>query len=166
MQQQDGSEEGSDGLEGGLVQNHLSDEALNNEVVQRLEGGESLKMIKLVNGLLRELASTPVLPDEESELILTRAAVHVKSDHIQYLLYQLKEQVQLLVQKHGIHILTEFIVGVEYGQSMELRQYAKEQPGCTYYYVPLGKYNLGIVDHDHDHDCDDGYFNVHLHSHV
>ena len=47
---------------------------------------------------------------------------------------------------------------------MDLPHYAEEQPGCTYYYSPLGVYNLGIVDHAYDYG--NGLFDVYLHAHI
>ena len=40
----------------------------------------------------------------------------------------------------------------------------QNQPGCTYYYSPLGVYNLGVVDHAHAYG--NGEFKDHMHTHV
>ncbi len=53
---------------------------------------------------------------------------------------------------------------VDYGQNMELPVYNKEQPGCTYYFSPLGVFNLGVVNHAHVYN--DGRVSEHLHCHV
>ena len=46
---------------------------------------------------------------------------------------------------------------------MELPVFNDNQPGCTYYYSPLGVYNLGVVNHD---DYGDGEFKEHMYAHV
>ncbi len=47
---------------------------------------------------------------------------------------------------------------------MELTMYNNEQPGCTYYFIPLSVYNLGVVNHAHIYD--DRWVSEHLHCHV
>ena len=94
-----------------------------------------------------------------------RAAVHVKSARVQRLLYRLKvaNAIESAKAQHpqSSRIYTLY---VDYGQNMDLPHYAEEQSGCTYYYSPLGVYNLGIVDRAYDQN--DGLFDVHLHAHV
>ena len=50
---------------------------------------------------------------------------------------------------------------------MELPVYNSEQPGCSYYYPPLGVYNLGMVDQTYaspnDNDNDNPHDHMHLH---
>ena len=47
---------------------------------------------------------------------------------------------------------------------MELSVFNDNQPGCTYYYSPLGVYNLGVVNHAHDYGT--GEFKEHIYAHV
>ena len=61
-------------------------------VVQQREGGEGGGVIKLVNDHLdlEEPAVVPLVVDKERELMLMQEATHVKSAHVQQLLYRLK----------------------------------------------------------------------------
>ena len=47
---------------------------------------------------------------------------------------------------------------------MELPVFNDNQPGCTYYYSPLGVYNLGVVNHAHDYGS--GEIKEHMYAHV
>ncbi len=51
-----------------------------------------------------------------------------------------------------------------YGQNMELPIFDQDQPGCSYYFSPLGVQNFGVVGQAYvDYDgkiCD------HMHAHV
>jgi hypothetical protein len=110
-----------------------------------------------------ELASTK--EDEERELMLLEAAVHIKVARAQRALYQAK--VELAVQDATAkkdHSRRVYTFVVDYRQNMELPVYNKEQPGCTYYFSPLSVCNLGVVNHAHVYK--DGRMSEHLHSHV
>jgi hypothetical protein len=103
--------------------------------------------------------------DEERELMLLEAAVHIKMARAQRALYQAKVQLAVdsaIAGKNHSEMVYTFVV--DYGQNMELPTYRREQPGVTYYYSPLSVYNLGIV--NHAHLCDDGRVTEHLHAHV
>ena len=47
---------------------------------------------------------------------------------------------------------------------MELQVFNKEQPGCSYYFSPLGIYILGMV--DQEYVAKDGEICDHMHGHV
>ena len=53
---------------------------------------------------------------------------------------------------------------VDYGQNMEVPIFNSEQPGPTYYYSPVGVYNLGVVNHAHVHD--NGTIGKHMYAHI
>ena len=110
-----------------------------------------------------EAAARP--DDEERELMLLEAAVHIKMARAQRALYQLKVElaVAAALAKRD-HSEMVFTLVVDYGQNMELPSYRKEQPGVTYYFSPLSVYNLGVVNHAHDYG--NGRVSEHLHAHV
>ena len=62
------------------------------------------------------------------------------------------------------HHLRSYTFVVDYGQNMELPVFNHNQPGCTYYYPPLGIFNLGVVNHAHDYG--NGEFKEHMYAHV
>ena len=41
---------------------------------------------------------------------------------------------------------------IDYGQNMDIPVINEEQPGPTYYFSPVGVYNLGVVHHTHVYD--------------
>jgi len=47
---------------------------------------------------------------------------------------------------------------------MEVPVFNKEQPGCSYYYSPVGVYTCGVVNHGHLNN--DGTVGEHMHAHV
>ena len=53
---------------------------------------------------------------------------------------------------------------VDYGQNMELPVFNDKQPGPTYYYSPVGVYNLRVVNHVHVYK--DGTIEKHMYAHV
>ena len=53
---------------------------------------------------------------------------------------------------------------VDYGQNMEIPVFNDKQPGPTYYYSPVGVYNLGVVNHAHVYN--DGTIGKHMYAHV
>ena len=75
--------------------------------------------------------------DEERELMLMRAAVHVKEARAQRSLYQdcMKRAVSDTKQNVNHNSKTYTLV-VDYCQNMEVPVFNKEQPGCSYYYSP------------------------------
>jgi hypothetical protein len=104
-----------------------------------------------------EAASTKA--DEERELMLLQAAVHIKMASAQRALYQAKVADVVADATAGKeHSVRRYTFVVDYGQNMELPVYSKEQPGCTYYISPMSIYNLGVVDH--------ARVSEHLHCHV
>jgi hypothetical protein len=105
----------------------------------------------------------------DRENMILRAARHVKMAQAQRLLYV------MLVHKARQHVRLKlpfnsrsFTFVVDYGQNMELPVFNQEQPGCSYYYSPLGVYNLGMVDQAYAGPDDDEYENPrdHMHLHV
>ncbi len=95
-----------------------------------------------------EAASTKV--DEERELMLLQAVVHIKMARAQRTLYQAKVVNVVADATAGKeHLVRRYTFVVDYGQNMELPMYNKEQPGCMYYFSPMSIYNLGVVDHAH-----------------
>ncbi len=53
---------------------------------------------------------------------------------------------------------------VDYGQNMEISVFNEEQPGHTYYFSPVGVYNLGVVHHAHVYD--NGTIGKQMYAHV
>lgn len=51
---------------------------------------------------------------------------------------------------------------------MELPIYNSKQPGCTYYYVQLDVYNLGVVNHTYQYgnSSTKELYNAHMNAHV
>ncbi len=103
--------------------------------------------------------------DEERELMLLRAVVHVKAARAQQSLYQecIKRAVSDTKQNVNHNSKTYTLV-VNYCQNMEVPVFNKEQPGCSYCYSPLGVYTCGVVNHGHMND--DGTVGEHMHAHV
>ena len=94
-----------------------------------------------------------------------RAAVHVKSARVQRLLYRACVAKAIRHAKaNKPHKDRSYTLVCDYGQNMELPVFNKEQPGCSYYYSPLGIYNFGVVNHAHEYP--DGSVDAHLHAHV
>lgn len=96
----------------------------------------------------------------DRENMILRAERHVKMAQAQRLLYV------SLVHKARQHVRLKlpfnrrsFTFVVDYGQNMELPIFNHEQPGCSYYYSPLGIYNLGMVDEAYAGPNDDEYDN-------
>jgi hypothetical protein len=105
----------------------------------------------------------PNKEDEERELLMLEAALHVSMARVQRSLYQsLIEKAKGDVNKS--HSECSYLFVVDYGQNMELPVYNSEQPGCTYYYSPLSVYNLGMVNHAHVYP--DGTVGEHMYAHV
>jgi len=103
--------------------------------------------------------------DEERELMLLEAAIHIKMARAQRALYQAKvaRAVQDATAKKD-HSEKVYTFVVDYGQNMELPSYNSEQPGCTYYFSPLTVFNLGVVNHAHAYN--DGRVSEHMHAHL
>jgi hypothetical protein len=90
-----------------------------------------------------ESATTTVA--EEREVLLLESAMHIRMARSQRALYQLKmEEAQEDAREDKEHSERRYTFVVDYGQNMELPVYNQQQPGCTYYFSPLGVYNLGI----------------------
>ena len=53
---------------------------------------------------------------------------------------------------------------VDYGQNMEIPVFNEEQPGPTYYFSPVGVYNLGVVHHAQVYD--NSTIGKHMYAHV
>jgi len=103
--------------------------------------------------------------DEERELMLLEAAIHIKMARAQRALYRAKvaQAVQdATAEKDHSEKVYTFVV--DYGQNMELPSYNSEQPGCTYYFSPLTVFNLGVVNHAHTYN--DGRVSEHMHAHL
>ena len=97
--------------------------------------------------------------------MLIRAAVHVKSARVQRLLYRYYvSKARSHAEQQLPHHLRSRTFVVDYGQNMELPVFNASQPGSSYYYSPLGVYNLGVVDHAHDYGG--GVFKDHMYTHV
>ena len=103
----------------------------------------------------------------DREEMIIRGYRHVKMAQVQRLLYV------TLVHKARQHVRLKlpftsrsFTFVVDFGQNMELPVYNKEQPGCSYYYSPLGIYNLGMVDQAYAGPNDDEYDNPRDHMHL
>jgi hypothetical protein len=110
-----------------------------------------------------EAAST--MTEEQRELMLLQAAVHIKMARAQRALYQAKVADAIAdATAEKEHLVRRYTFVVDYGQNMELPVYNKEQPGCKYYFSPMSIYNLGVVNHAHGYD--DGQVSEHLHCHV
>ena len=62
------------------------------------------------------------------------------------------------------HFVPTYMFVVDYGQNMEVPIFNSEQPGPTYYYSPVGVYNLGVVNHAHVYD--DGTIGKHMYAHI
>ncbi len=71
--------------------------------------------------------------DEERELMLFEAAIHIKMTRARRALYQVKvvQAVQDATAKKD-HLEKVYTFVVDYGQNMELPSYNSEQPGCRY----------------------------------
>ena len=103
--------------------------------------------------------------DEYRERMLIRTAEHVNSARVQCLLYRFYVAKAIMDAKaHKPHCDRTYTFVVDYGQNMELPVYFDEQPGCTYYYSPLGVYVLGVVNHVHKYGH--GVFKEHIHAYV
>ncbi len=90
-----------------------------------------------------ERATTTVA--EECEVLLLESATHIRMARLQQSLYQLKiDEVQVDAKEGTEHSQRRYTFVVDYGQNMELPVYNQQQPSCTYYFSPLGVYNLGI----------------------
>ena len=100
-----------------------------------------------------EQAPDPAI--ESNELLLLRAARHVKSARAQ------RKRFQNMMQRALTEPRVKTLV-VDYAQNLELPWLGQEQGGETYYFSPLNVYVLGIVDTAHNisssHD--------HLYAHV
>jgi len=108
-------------------------------------------------------------PNQESnELMLIRAAYHIKSARVQRKLYQTKtlKAVECAKDVNMPHSQRTFTLVVDYGQNMEMPALNEHQPGETYYFSPLAVYNLGVVNTAHvaNNEYDKPY--EHLHAHV
>ena len=105
---------------------------------------------------------------ESNELMLLRAAWHIKSARAQRSFYQkkCKEAIECAKVKDMPHSERVNTLVVDYGQNMEMPAFNASQPGETYYYSPLSVYNLGVVNSAHvaNEDYDNPY--EHLHAHV
>jgi len=102
--------------------------------------------------------------DEERELMLLEAAIHIKMARAQRALYSAKvaQAVQgATAMKDHLEKVYTFVV--DYGQNMEPPSYNSEQPGTTYYFSPLTVFNLGVVNHAHTYN--DGCVSEHMHAH-
>jgi hypothetical protein len=53
---------------------------------------------------------------------------------------------------------------IDYGQNMDIPVINEEQPGPTYYFSPVGVYNLGVVHHTHVYD--NGTIGKHMYARV
>ena len=102
------------------------------------------------------------------EKMIERAHRHVRMAQVQRLLYvsyvhKARQHVRLKIPFNR----RSFTFVVDYGQNMELPVYNSEQPGCSYYYSPLGVYNLGMVDQAYagpnDNENDNPRDHMHLH---
>eukprot|EP00956_Cyclotella_meneghiniana_P014584 scaffold21901_cov59-Cyclotella_meneghiniana.AAC.1 len=103
----------------------------------------------------------------DREEMIERAHRHVKMAKAQRLLYV------TLVHKARQHVKLRlpftsrsYTFVVDYGQNMELPVFNYEQPGCSYYYTPLGIYNLGMVDQAYNGVNGDEEPHDHMHAHV
>ena len=102
---------------------------------------------------------------EEREVLLLESAIHIRMARAQRSLYQLKiDEAQVDAKEGKEHSQRRYTFVVDYGQNMELPVYNKQQPGCTYYFSPLGVYNLGMVNHAHTYE--DGTVREHMYAHV
>ena len=120
--------------------------------------GASLKAMEIT-------AQARIAVDEAREEMLVRAAIHVKSARVQRLLYRYYvAKAREHAQQKLPHHLRSYTFVVDYGQNMELPVFNDNQPGCTYYYSPLGVYNLGVVNHAHDYGS--GEIKEHMYAHV
>ena len=91
--------------------------------------------------------------------------MHVKSARVQQLLYRYYvAKARSHVQQQLPHHLRCRTFVVDYGQNMELPVFNSSQSGSSYYYYPLGVYNLGVVDHAHDYVY--RVFKDHMYAHV
>jgi hypothetical protein len=78
-----------------------------------------------------EAASTK--EDEERELMLLQAAVHIKWQGHREPSTRQRQQMRLQMQQQGKkYLVRRYTFVVDYRQNMELPMYNKEQPGCTY----------------------------------
>ncbi len=108
--------------------------------------------------------------DEEWELMLLRAVVHVRAAKAQRILYQecMKRTFTGTKQKvcHDSKIYDSkiYTLVVDYCQNTEVPVFNKEQPGCSYYYSLVGVYTCGVVNHGHLNN--DGTVGEHVHAHV
>jgi hypothetical protein len=103
--------------------------------------------------------------DDERELMLLEAAIHIKMARAQRALCRAKvaQAVQdATAEKDHSEKVYTFVV--DYGQNMELPIYNSEQPGTTYYFSPLTVFNLGVVNHAHTYN--DGRVSEHMHAHL
>lgn len=97
--------------------------------------------------------------------MLLDAAVYIKMARSQRALYQKKVELAVAAARDSVdHSEMVYTLVVDYGQNMELPSYRKEQPGVTFYYSPMGVYNLGVVNHAHVYN--DGRVSEHMHAHV
>ena len=88
--------------------------------------------------------------EEQNELMILRAAWHVKSARAQRSLYQVKtKSAEESTLKCAPHSEAVYTLVVDYGQNMEMPAFNSAQPGKTYYFSPLSVYNLGCVNVAH-----------------
>ena len=110
----------------------------------------------------------PNAGDESAELMLLRAAKHIKQARSQRALYQnlvrksINDAKDVLLQ----HKDKTYTFVVDYGQNMELPSFKNEQPGTVYYFSPLNIYNLGVVNHAHVYEGKENDPKEHMYAHV
>jgi len=103
--------------------------------------------------------------DKEWELMLLRAVVHVRAARAQSILYQECMKCAVSDTKQNVcHDSKTYTLVVDYCQNMEVPEFNKEQPGCAYYFSPVGVYTCGVVNHGHLNN--DGTVREHMHAHV
>jgi hypothetical protein len=81
----------------------------------------------------------------ESERLVATATVHVEMAQQQRELYQLKKKQAINTVSNPPRDRVVCFV-VDYAQNLPIPNFAREQPGATYYYSPLSCYCFGVVD--------------------
>ena len=88
--------------------------------------------------------------EEACKQLLLDAAVHVQIARAQRALYQAHVAAAVCNATDGKeHSVQRYVFVVDSGQNMQVPIFNNDQPGSTYYFSPLGMYNLGMVDHAH-----------------
>jgi len=103
--------------------------------------------------------------NEAREMMILRAALHVNMAGCQRATYQHYVKVaRQCVLDNTPHEESTYTFVVDYGQNMEVPVFNHQQPGCTYYFSPLGVYNLGVVNEAHKYS--EKVVREHLYAHV